>query len=118
MTTTTRDERDFYDMFREHLENEEGFCKRLDEHLVKQANVISDLGAHITQLRERLAKLESMVEQMWFAPGMPGAEEAALHFRSLSSSGTNYTAGEGDRPRGEAPSMMVVVGSTSGVLSQ
>lgn len=44
------------------------------------ADAIQELRAKNTELQERVTFLESRIEQLWYAPGMPGAEWARTDF--------------------------------------
>ena len=51
--------------------------------LNKDVETIQDLIAQNRELQDRVALLESRIEQLWFAPGMPGAELAQTDFDRL-----------------------------------
>jgi len=45
-------------------------------------DTIKDLKNENIELRERLNIFESRLRQMWFSPGMPGAEVAKVSYKS------------------------------------
>ncbi len=51
--------------------------------LNKDEKAIQDLRAQNRELQDKVAWLESRIEQLWFAPGMPGAQMAQTDFDRL-----------------------------------
>jgi len=53
---------------------------------------IPDVEAEIRHLKERIAQLETMVNELWYSPGMPGFVEARREFDDLCEQSSSFDA--------------------------